>query len=50
MLKLLKNLMKSPMFVVGISLFLLTLIIAFFGPIVYNVDTNARDKIGRAHV
>ena len=45
MLKLLKNLMKSPMFVVGISLFLLTLIIAFFGPIVYNVDTNARDIV-----
>jgi len=33
------------MFVVGISLFLLTLIIAFFGPIVYNVDTNARDIV-----
>ncbi len=45
MLKLLKNLLKSPMFVIGISIFLLTLIIAFFGPVFYHVDTNARDII-----
>jgi peptide/nickel transport system permease protein len=45
MLKLLKNLLKSPMFVIGISIFFLTLIIAFFGPVFYHVDTNARDII-----
>ncbi|MCQ2121519.1 MAG: ABC transporter permease [Fibrobacter sp.] len=45
MLKLLKNLMKSPMFVVGISLFIITLLIALFGPVFYHVDTNARDII-----
>lgn len=45
MVKLLKNLLKSPMFVIGISIFLLTLIIAFFGPVFYHVDTNARDIV-----
>lgn len=45
MLKLLKNLLKSPMFVIGVSIFLLTLIIAFFGPVFYHVDTNARDIV-----
>ena len=33
------------MFVIGISIFLLTLIIAFFVPVFYHVDTNARDII-----
>ena len=41
--KLLKNLLKSPMFVIGISIFVLTLLIAVFGPLFYNVDTHARD-------
>ncbi len=45
MLKMLKNLMKSPMFVVGISLFILTLLVALLGPLFYNVDTTARDVI-----
>lgn len=44
-MKLLKNLLKSPMFVVGIGLFLLTLIIAFFGPLLYSVDTLTRDVV-----
>ena len=41
--QLLKNLLKSPMFVIGISIFILTLLIAVFGPLFYNVDTHARD-------
>lgn len=41
--KLFRNLLKSPMFVVGISIFVLTLLIAVFGPVIYNVDTHARD-------
>lgn len=45
MLKLLKNLMKSPMFVVGVTIFLITLLIAFLGPVFYNVDTNYRDIV-----
>ena len=43
MLKLLRNLLKSPMFVIGISIFVLTLLIALFGPLFYSVDTHARD-------
>ena len=43
MIKLLRNLLKSPMFVIGISIFVLTLLIALFGPIFYSVDTHARD-------
>ena len=42
MLKLLRNLLKSPMFVIGISIFVLTLLIALFGPLFYSVDTHAR--------
>ena len=45
MWKLLRNLMKSPMFVIGIGIFFLSLIVAIFGPIFYNVDINARDII-----
>lgn len=45
MVKLLKNLLKSPMFVIGVSIFFLTLAFAFLGPIFYNVDTNARDIV-----
>ena len=45
MVKLLKNLMKSPMFVVGIVIFVLSLLVAVFGPLFYNVDINARDIV-----
>ncbi|HPW93838.1 MAG TPA: ABC transporter permease [Fibrobacteraceae bacterium] len=45
MVKLLKNLLKSPMFVIGVSIFLITLAIAFLGPVFYDVDTNARDIV-----
>lgn len=45
MIKMLRNLMKSPMFVTGICLFALSLLIALLGPLFYNVDTNARDII-----
>ena len=45
MVKLLRNLLKSPMFVVGISIFILTLLIAIFGPLFYHVDINARDIV-----
>jgi peptide/nickel transport system permease protein len=40
-MKLLKNLLKSPMFVIGASLFLLTLLIALVGPLFYKI-TMAR--------
>jgi peptide/nickel transport system permease protein len=43
MMKLLKNLLKSPMFVIGASLFLLTLLIALVGPFFYDI-TN--DRVG----
>ena len=43
--KLLRNLLKSPMFVIGVSIFVLTLLIAIFGPLFYNVDTHARDIV-----
>jgi peptide/nickel transport system permease protein len=39
-MKILKNLLKSPMFVIGMSLFLLTLLVALFGPIVHKIDLN----------
>ena len=45
MVKLLKNLMKSPMFVVGIVIFVLSLLVAVFGPLFYNVDIYARDIV-----
>ena len=43
--KLLRNLLKSPMFVIGISIFILTLLIALLGPLFYHVDINARDIV-----
>ena len=49
--KLLRNLLKSPMFVIGVSIFIITLLIALFGPIVYQLvtghpmDINARDML-----
>lgn len=44
-MKLFKNLLKSPMFVVGLSVFILTLLLAAFGPLFYHVDTLARDVV-----
>ncbi|HTA94149.1 MAG TPA: ABC transporter permease [Polyangiaceae bacterium] len=41
-MKLLKNLLKTPSFVLGMGLFLGTLLIAFLGPLVLNVDTATR--------
>ena len=41
--KLLRNLLKSPMFVIGVSIFVLTLLIAIFGPLFYNVDNLLRN-------
>ena len=43
--KLIRNLLKSPMFVIGISIFIITLLIALLGPIFYHVDINARDIV-----
>ena len=43
--KLLRNLLKSPMFVIGVSIFVLSLLIALFGPLFYHVDINARDMM-----
>lgn len=45
MLKLLKNLMKSPMFVIGIGIFFISLLVAVFGPCFYHVDISARDIV-----
>ncbi|GBU23078.1 glutathione transport system permease protein [Fibrobacteres bacterium R8-0-B4] len=42
-MKLLKNLLKSPMFVIGASLFLLTLLVALAGPLIYKITT---DRVG----
>jgi peptide/nickel transport system permease protein len=39
-MKLLKNLLKSPMFVIGGSIFLLTLLIALVGPLFYTITTE----------
>ena len=43
--KLLRNLLKSPMFVIGISIFIITLLLALLGPMFYHVDINARDIV-----
>ena len=37
--------MKSPMFVIGVAIFFLSLFIAIFGPLFYHVDINARDIV-----
>ncbi len=41
-MKLFKNLLKTPSFVLGMGLFLGTLLIAFLGPLVLHVDTATR--------
>jgi peptide/nickel transport system permease protein len=47
-MKLFKNLLKSPAFVFGASLFLLTLLLALFGPVFFHVDTKTR--VGLAYM
>ncbi len=39
-MKLLSNLLKSPMFVIGMVLFIATILIALVGPLVYDVNTS----------
>jgi peptide/nickel transport system permease protein len=47
-MKLLKNLLKSPSFVLGMGLFLLTLLFALLGPLLTHVDVNTR--VGLAYM
>jgi len=46
-MKLFKNLLKSPSFVLGMVLFLGTLLVALFGPLVMHVDTA--NRVGLAY-
>jgi len=46
--KLFKNLLKQPSFIFGASLFLLTLLLALLGPLVFHVDT--RTRVGLAYM
>jgi peptide/nickel transport system permease protein len=41
-MKLFKNLLKQPSFLFGAGLFLLTLLLALLGPVLFNVDTKTR--------
>jgi peptide/nickel transport system permease protein len=41
-LKLLRNLLRQPSFVLGISLLLLTLSLALLGPVIFHIDTKTR--------
>ena len=47
-MKLLKNLLKSPAFLLGASLFLLTLLLALFGPFLF--DVNVKTRVGLAYM
>ncbi|MEO6602329.1 MAG: ABC transporter permease [Polyangiaceae bacterium] len=47
-MKLFKNLLKSPSFVIGMGLFLATLLFALLGPLVTHVDVNTR--VGLAYM
>lgn len=47
-MKLLKNLLKSPAFILGTSLFLLTLLLALLGPVF--VDVNTKTRVGLAYM
>ena len=47
-MRLLKNLLRSPSFLLGSSLFVFTLILALLGPLLLNVDVNAR--VGLAYM
>jgi peptide/nickel transport system permease protein len=46
--KLLKSLLKSPVFLLGASLFLLTLLLALLGPVLY--DVNVKTRVGLAYM
>ncbi|HEX3020390.1 MAG TPA: ABC transporter permease [Chitinispirillaceae bacterium] len=46
-MKILKNLLKSPFFVIGMGLFLITILVAVFSPIFYNIDIHTR--VGAAY-
>lgn len=41
-MKILKNLLKSPFFVIGMGLLLITIILALFVPVFYNIDIHTR--------
>ncbi|HVY31213.1 MAG TPA: ABC transporter permease [Polyangiaceae bacterium] len=47
-MKLLKNLLKSPVFLLGAGLFLATLLLALLGPVLYDVNTKTR--VGLAYM
>src|SRR5688572_23229698 len=47
-MKLLKNLHKSPAFLLGASLFLVTLLLALFGPLLF--DLNVKNRVGLAYM
>jgi peptide/nickel transport system permease protein len=47
-MRLFENLLKSPFFVLGMGLFLLTLLSALFGPLILHVDVNTR--VGLAYL
>ncbi|HET7544521.1 MAG TPA: ABC transporter permease [Polyangiaceae bacterium] len=47
-MRLFKNLLKTPSFVLGTSLFLLTVLFALLGPLLLNVDVNTR--VGLAYM
>ncbi|HKO46082.1 MAG TPA: ABC transporter permease [Polyangiaceae bacterium] len=47
-MRLLKSLLRSPFFVLGTSLFVLTLLLALLGPLVLHVDVNTR--VGLAYL
>jgi peptide/nickel transport system permease protein len=47
-MKLFKNLLKSPSFIFGASLFLATLLLALLGPVFFHLDTKTR--VGLAYM
>ena len=47
-MKLFKNLLKSPPFLLGASLFLLTLLLALLGPLF--IDVNTKTRVGLAYM
>jgi peptide/nickel transport system permease protein len=47
-MKLLKNLLKSPAFLLGAGLFLATLMLALLGPVVF--DVNIKNRVGLAYM
>lgn len=47
-MKILKNLLKSPFFVAGMGLFLITILVAILSPLFYNIDIHTR--VGAAYM